>query len=252
MELKTVVDSATAIGTLALAIGTGVLAKKTQKSVDESAQARKVWERMAVDTARSRLDAAAPAVDVTVYAAPWPPRTASLDGVFSNDWPANQELTLPRDRQTEMSLQLGVKIANKSGRLVGVKLQGPFWVFSKTEPNDFVLDAGADATQTFQAIFTAEQWAENWEAREKGEPMPHQVVGTITVDDMNENGIDDEWTVHLSGAPIGRLPDDAGKWRLRIGHAGPADGTVDWNLSPRRRTYWHSRSQKQELVAPTG
>ena len=251
MDGKQITDLATAGGTLALAIATGGLGWFTKKAVDEAGKAREVWTDIALDTARARLDAAAPPVAVFVSTFSWPPKAAAHSGGFTNDWPATQRWTSPSDDGELIALTILVWLRNNSSNLIRATWQGPFRL-----PNGDLISEGyaenlvpkADSPLTFEAAFTLKQWAENWEAAQRGDALPHRVEGSIIVDDMSENGVDDVWHIDLTGAPVERLADDAGKWQIASNAEGKAGkGAVVWTTPVRHRTYWLSRSRGERL-----
>ncbi|MFJ5532479.1 hypothetical protein [Streptomyces sp. NPDC093261] len=252
MDAKEITDIATGGGTLLLAAATFGLGWYTKKAVVEAAEARRVWKDIALDSARARLDASAPAVSVYIDNFSWPPKAPNISGHFGNDWPAAHHWTSPREDDQRIALTLQVWLKNNSSNLIRVTWQGPFLLpkaipISEEGYTQNVLPK-ADFPLTFEAAFTLKQWAENWEAAQKDEPLPWGVEGWVTVDDISENGVDDVWAIDLTGAPLERLPDDAGKWQIAAKMDGtPKEGAVTWTTPVRHRTYWLSRSRREKL-----
>jgi hypothetical protein len=104
-----------------------------------------------------------------------------------------------------------------------------------------------------QNNFTAKEFSENYEAHERGLPLPHRVTGTITVQDDRDNGVVDSWTVSLTGRPIQPHETRGSVWVQVPDHIthGPGLRSLEYELlPPRRRTYWVSRQDQVQLPNP--
>jgi hypothetical protein len=241
VDLTTITDLAVAVGTAALAIGTFVLANKTKQSVTEAALARSLWTSLAIDTARARMDSAAPVVDLDVINVPWPPlaRTQGTEG-YNNPWPGGTVWTLPRQGNQLLAIKTELKIQNRSNRSVSISFDGSFDL-SDGEPH--ILMPRAEQSVAHQAVFTLTEWSENYVAYMKEDPLPHVSHGLIKMNDQNENGVDDVWSLSLTGTPIEQVPGDAGGWRLMSQAKNPTRFTI----SPRHRFYFLSRTREDRL-----
>ena len=104
-----------------------------------------------------------------------------------------------------------------------------------------------------QKDFTIKELAENWDAHQAGEPLPHRVQGVITVHDDRDNGVTNTWNVELTGWPVEPHPTRGSVW-VRIpdeptGESGSRCLTYEHQRT-RQRRYWISRQGSMVLPDP--
>src|SRR5262249_56615261 len=106
-----------------------------------------------------------------------------------------------------------------------------------------------------QREFTIKQLAENHAAKQAGQELPHQVRGSVTVEDDRDNGSTDRWDLVLTGCPVEPVPDRDGLWTIAPWHLTEGSGlrTLEYSLlPPRQRIHWVSRARGRQLPAPDG
>lgn len=102
-------------------------------------------------------------------------------------------------------------------------------------------------------VLDIKQLAENFTARQAGEVLPHQVLGSVTVEDDRDKGSTDWWDLVLTGCPVEPVPDREGLWRIAPWHLTEGSGlrTLEYSLlPPRQRIHWVSRARVVRLPAP--
>ena len=95
--------------------------------------------------------------------------------------------------------------------------------------------------------------ADNHEAGQAGEDLPHQVRGSVTVEDDRDNGSTDRWDLTLTGCPVQPVPDRDGLWTIVPWHITEGSGirTLDYSLlPPRQRIHWVSRARGIRVPTP--
>jgi hypothetical protein len=78
VETQEITDTVVGVSTLALAVTTWMLARRTKQTVDEAAETRRLTLAMATEATRARLDASAPSVDVELGSVVWPTQVTGL------------------------------------------------------------------------------------------------------------------------------------------------------------------------------
>lgn len=249
LTLKDWLDISVAGGTALLALGTGALAWFTRASLVEAEKARKNWSSMAADATRSRLDAAAPAVDLVSIA---DDRALSFfrvgkdqlgDGPSSLRLPFVATSTAERDAEREFSdpnaligMTWVLEIQNHSQSPVQIYLEGRI---AGAEGKDFRLAPGS-MTLNFEAVFSLAEWLENYHADQRGEEdVPHVAEASVSMSDCNQTGVDDSWHLKLTGIPF--QDDGDGDPRLTQESA--------WTqIGYRERTYYLLRWPEEEIL----
>ena len=90
------------------------------------------------------------------------------------------------------------------------------------------------------ATFTLSQWAENWESHQAGQPPPNAAAGCVKSGDDRDEGVVDEWPLHLAAWPIQPAGGSDGAWQLTEATAG--SDWFDIAMRPlRERSYWISQ-----------
>ncbi|WP_405528935.1 hypothetical protein OG426_43300 [Streptomyces canus] len=259
MELKTWLDSGVSAGTLVLAGCTALLAKRTKEAVEESSRARQVWESMAADATRARLDAAAPAVNVFVHSIPDEiyGQTQGANS-YDNEWPTDRLWTIPRDNNVKVAIKCFAVIENNSHISVEITCTGPFWSQMGRGDHSFILESDEKTIVQLVAAHTVAEWLENYDTGKNlssvsGSPrlvntlFPYVEDGVIVMSDRNASGVSDTWLLNLTGAPIERNGLNAGEAR-KSGAPVPAQLKVAVaDLSDRHRTYFLSRKPQSAL-----
>lgn len=105
-----------------------------------------------------------------------------------------------------------------------------------------------------EARFTAQQWAENYEAQQKGLELPFVTEAKIIYTDRRDEGVVDIYRLRLTGCPIEPVPELGQAWRqnlTRTPDGGLPREVIDFEVNPpRERQYWISRSQGIPLPSP--
>ncbi|WP_328503632.1 hypothetical protein OG828_36975 [Streptomyces sp. NBC_00457] len=169
-------------------------------------------------------------------------------------FPAQQE------GSNRLVLQQVLVLENLSDRRVQVRCGGDLVVASEenrpTAAGVFLLEPGETSPEVYlQRDFTIKELAENFTAKQAGHELPHQVRGSVTVEDDRDNGSTDRWDLVLTGCPVEPVPDHEGLWRVAPWHLTEGSGlrTLDYSLlPPRQRIHWVSRARGVQLPAPDG
>ncbi|MDX3067089.1 hypothetical protein PV518_33780 [Streptomyces sp. ND04-05B] len=255
-----------AIGSIATAAGFLVVAWQsylTRKAVKVSQDALEVAqnalvasETVAIDAARARLDAQAPAVSVRLTDIEWPPYAWTPSGMPVGHWPAGYEWHFPEKENERIVLQARVVLENKGDRYVNVEYDGDLVKEVERRPQPATPHAlwplqgnGLNPNLFLQKEFTVKELSENYEARKEGRPLPHRVTGTITVHDSRDNGVTDVWELELTGCPVRPHESRASVWLVDT-DTGP-DAWEYVSHPPYERTYWVSRRRGDRLPDPT-
>jgi hypothetical protein len=243
------------LATLALAAGTFYLAKKNRDLVKESKLARDQWTSMAIETARTRLDAKAPSVDLTVGAIT-PPLIPSTDGGKAVPCPPGQRWTFDRDEKEVLLVRCEVGLVNSGPKTAYIKVRGfrALQIASDGEEEygdtfAMTLPSGQRWAFWIEACLTLKDWAENHRRAEAGQPMKYFGMAMIDAYDDDDNGVTDWWWPILTGAPIMPIPGDTADWQLRPS-TDPLAAHLQEDTPARGRTYWLSRSQNKMLPLP--
>ncbi|MFD3728861.1 hypothetical protein [Streptomyces sp. NPDC058671] len=247
----------TAVGAIggSLAFG-GVIwqARLTRQSV-------RISQLMTADAIRSRLDSQAPDIILKLDPPPFPPQAWNNSGMPCNTWPAGHRWHFPADQDgaNRLVLQQVLVLENRSAQRVEARFEGDLVLDRDNRPTAadvLLLEPGETTPQIYlQRDFTIKQLSENYQARQDGLELPHQVRGSITVGDDRDNGSTDRWDLALTGSPVHPVPDHDGLWQIAPWHLteGPGLRTLDYSLLPtRQRIHWISRARDIQLPAPAG
>ncbi|MFK0107904.1 hypothetical protein [Streptomyces sp. NPDC091217] len=254
-----------AIGSLGTAAGFGVIAYQSalmRKTVKVSQDALQVAqnaliasETVAIDAARTRLDAQAPAVSVRFTEVQWPPYAWSHVGMPVNPWPNGYDWHFPEKENERIVLQARVVVENRGDRYVNVEYDGD--LVKKVEHRAVPATPhalwpqqgnGVNPNLFLQKDFTIKELSENYEAQQEGRPLPHRVTGVITVHDSRDNGVTDTWELELTGCPVRPHESRTGVWL--IDHETGSEALEFVGHPPYERTYWISRQRGKRLPDP--
>ncbi|GGP32395.1 hypothetical protein GCM10018980_68520 [Streptomyces capoamus] len=222
-------------------------------------RALKVSQLMTADAIRSRLDAQAPDVSLELSTPPWEPRAWTSMGMPCNTWPAGHTWHFPAEQEgsNRLVLQQILILKNQSDRRIQARFDGDLVAVSENRPTAagvLLLEPGETSPDIYlQRDFTIKELSENFEARQAGLELPHQVRGTVTVEDDRDNGSTDRWDLVLTGCPVEPVPDRDGLWQIAPWHLTEGSGlrTLDYSLlPPRQRLHWVSRAKGIQLPAP--
>ncbi|MFE2381096.1 hypothetical protein [Streptomyces misionensis] len=222
-------------------------------------RALKVSQLMTADAIRSRLDSQAPDVTLELSTPPWEPLAWTNMGMPCNTWPVGKTWHFPAEQEgsNRLVLQQILVLKNLSDRRVQARFDGDLVVVSENRPTAasvLLLEPGETSPDVYlQRDFTIKELSENFEARQANRELPHQVRGTVTVEDDRDNGSTDRWDLVLTGAPIEPVPDRDGLWRIAPWHLTEGSGlrTLEYSLLPsRQRLHWVSRARGITLPAP--
>lgn len=213
-------------------------------------------EAVAIDAARARLDAQAPAVTVRLTDVAWPPHGASQFGVIAGEWPAGHEWHFPAKEDDRIVLQARVLIENGADRYGAVEYDGDLIreKQGRRQPvrSHALWPAGKSTVSQnlfLQKDFTVKELSENYEARQTGRKLPHRVSGTVTVHDSRDNGVTDTWELELTGCPVRPDKTRSGIW---VVDTESGIDSLEFESHPtHQRTYWLSRRRQERLPEPT-
>lgn len=220
-----------------------------------------VNQLMAADAIRSRLDAQAPDVRLKLNAPPWEPLARpSHGGMPAGTWPNGHTWHFPRDQDAGLVLQQVLTLENQSERQVQARFEGDLFTAAEdgrpTAADVILLEPGATSPDIYlQRDFTIRQLSENYLAKQAGDELPHQVRGTVTVEDDRDNGSTDRWDLTLTGDPVHPDPDRDAMWHIAPWHLTEGSGlrTLTYELLPsRQRIHWGSRARGVRLPEPAG
>lgn len=102
-----------------------------------------------------------------------------------------------------------------------------------------------------------EDWIANHRAQHSGRkgteddpdlPLAGVVRGEVAVDDGDDNGVIDIWSLSLTGCPLEPVPDVDGSWR--VPSVLPEWVPITARVSRRQRAYWRSKVRGHELLPP--
>jgi hypothetical protein len=243
-------DALGSVATAAAFIAVAWQSVLTRKAVKVAENALVASQAVAVDTARARLDSAAPEVTVQVFRVLWPPEWPVAEGPPRESM-ATKEWRFPAEQNDRILLGASIRLDNLSGRYVTAEYDGDLTLGrlglpSYAEPQ--TLRQGRHVERVFQKEFTIKDLSENYEARQAGRPLPHRVTGKITVHDSRDHGVSDTWEVELAGCPVRPDGSRPGVWVID-NEAGV--GSMECTRPARQRTYWISRQQQQRLPEPS-
>jgi hypothetical protein len=254
-----------AVGSLGTAAGFGVIAyqsalmrktvKVSQDALQVAQNALVASETVAIDAARTRLDAQAPAVSVRLTEVQWPPYAWSHVGMPVNPWPNGYDWHFPEKENERIVLQARVVVENRGDRYVNVEYDGDLVKEVEHRARPATTHAlgpqqgnGVNPDLFLQRDFTIKELSENYEARQESLPLPHRVTGTITVHDSRDNGVTDTWEVELTGCPV--LPHESRTGVWLIDHETGSEALEFVSHPQYERTYWISRRRGERLPDP--
>ncbi|MGW8768253.1 hypothetical protein ACWGN5_37905 [Streptomyces sp. NPDC055815] len=224
-------------------------------------QSVKVSQLMAADAIRSRLDSQAPDITLKLETPPWEPLAWNSSGMPCGRWPTGHTWHFPADQDgaNRLVLQQVLVLENRSDRRVQARFDGDLVVARDNRPTAvgvLLLEPGETTPDIYlQSDFTIKQLSENYAAKQTGQELPHQVRGSVTVEDDRDNGSTDRWDLALTGTPVHPVPDRDGLWQLAPWHLIEESGlrTLEYSLlPPRQRIHWVSRARGIQLPEPAG
>jgi hypothetical protein len=240
----------TILAVVAALVGSTIVAwqaLETHRTTTLSQRTLEVSNSLAIDSARSRLDQDAPRVEVYV-------EQVSVLPVDSGNTPgpkagSGSPWYLPADAERQLRVQAQVRVINlMSDRTIHLKVKGLQDAGMRPD-TEVLLVPTAKLAYFLTATFTLTQWAENWESRQAGNPLPNVVEGSVIAGDDRDEGVVDTWPLHLAAWPVQPGGSD-GTWQLTGGMA-----TSDWfkiAIRPlRERSYWISQRRGIALPEPS-
>lgn len=215
---------------------------------------------MAIESARTRLDTKAPAVDLHVTGLLGPLLPPTLPGGRANPAPADSRWTFSADEQVVLALRREFVISNRSPRSVRVEVRGSRLVQlgrpGSDERPEFYreelsskLDPGGNWAVSMEALKTLKQWAQDYDMLAAGQEPRAAAVAMVDVHDDDDNGTTDSWMLLLVGSPIVPIAGNNAGWQLRPLH-DPLVGYFLDGAPTRSRTYFLSRSGGVLLPQP--
>ena len=240
----------TYLAVIAALLGTAVVAwqaLETHRTTTLSHRTLEASNSLAIDSARTRLDQDAPRVEVYVeQVSVLSAGSGTMNGPRAE---SGAPWKLPADADRPLQVQAQVRVVNlMADRTIHLKVKGLHDTAMRTD-TEVLLVPAAKLAYFLTATFTLGQWAENWEAREAGNPPTSVVEGYVRAGDDRDEGVQDTWPLHLAAWPIEPAADSDGAWQLTAGMTGS-----DWfeiAIRPlRERSYWISQRQNIELPVP--
>jgi hypothetical protein len=248
---------------------------QVQESTAVSAQALVIGLAAAIEAEKRRLDGKAPRIRVSLDAPDWPPTGGRLHvGAEPTQLAEGHVFRLPKNAGDRLGLWVQGRVSNEGTQTVDVELRGlRHWVELPGVPSDTPgrspwsepgtfrqpLAPGETICFRLQGECPVSEWKVSYEAeqynrsRKAGElPMalPAGVGGVVVVDDGDDNGVVDTWSLSLSGCPLEPVPDEYGAWHVPsvLRDRLPIRARV----SPRQRAYWRSKIRGHELPQAEG
>ncbi len=217
-------------------------ALETHRTTTLSQRTLEASNALAIDSARSRLDQDAPRIDVYV-------EQVSVQPVESQHTPGAR-WSLAADADRLLRVQAQVTVVNlMNDRTIHLKVKGLHDSAMRADVEVLLVPA-AKLSYFLTATFALRQWAENWESRQAGTPLPNVVAGCVIAGDDRDEGVVDTWPLHLAAWPVQPAGDSDGTWQLTAGMAGS-----DWfqiAIRPlRERSYWISQRKNIPLPEPS-
>lgn len=179
-----------------------------------------------------------------------------------NPWPQGHTWHFPaeQDGASRLVLQQVLVLENLSDRREQARFDGDLVVADEdrrpTAAGVILLEPGETSRDVYlQREFTIKELSENFTAKRAGQELPHNVLGTVTVEDDRDNGSTDRWGLVLTGCPVDPVPDREGLWRVAPWHLAEGLGLrtlIHSLLPPRQRIHWVSRARGIQLPAPDG
>lgn len=227
-------------------------------SLGKTDEAIEVSNRLVTESAKARLDARTPHINVSVLQTLWPPtRPPQFVGGGGLPLRPNEEFRITRDAKHLLLLEALYRVTNESDLTVGVSLSnacepetyasGTVWgypgkLLQVTIPPGFSRDFMVREARSLA------DWGDNAEDKEEGVPGRNVIVAAVIFSDTFDNGVIDNWTLEISGYPLERVPDDPGTYRV----SSSADATGNASLPiaavvrPMRRRYFLSKERNEE------
>jgi len=260
------VSDALKLGTAATAITVVVIgfqawetrrsAEVAQAALHKTDDAIKVSDRLAIESAKARLDARTPHINVSVMQTIWPPTRPPLF-VSGPGQPiaSDAEFRVQRDTTTEILLEAVCRVTNESAVTVQVGLNnisvqgdyatGTAWQYPGTYLQRSIPPGGWLDFMVREARSVAD-WAANAEDRTNGVPGRNVIVAEVIFSDTFDNGIVDNWRVEISGYPLEPVPGDPGTYRITQLAPGNASLPIAATTPPKRRRYFLSKELGEE------
>ena len=217
---------------------------ETHRTTSLAQQALRASHSLAIDSARSRLDQNAPRVDVYVEGvSAAPANTPGSRGGQGGRW------ALPQDDAQLLRVQAEVVVTNSmQDRTIHLEVQGLHGATPHAD-REVLLDRPEKLSYFLAAELALSQWAENWEARQTGKPLPHVAEGRVISRDDRDEGVVDTWRLHLAAWPIEPAEGSGGTWQM-TGRTADRDW-FQMDFRPlRERKYWISQRDGIEMPDP--
>ena len=211
---------------------------ETHRTTDLGRAALAASHSLAIDGARSRLDQGAPRVDVYVEGVSV--LAAGLVDVPGSAIESGARWNLSQDADRLLQVQARVRVKNlMSERTTHLKVTGLHDPAMHADTEVLLLPK-TELFYFLTATFTLSQWAENWESHQAGQPPPNAAAGCVKSSDDRDEGVVDEWPLHLAAWPIQPAGGSDGGWQLTEATAG--SDWFDIAMRPlRERSYWISQ-----------
>jgi hypothetical protein len=235
---------------IAAFLGSGIVAWQaweTHRTTDLSKRALEASQSLAIDSARSRLDADAPRIEVYVeQVSVLPADSRYLPGSAAE---SGAPWNLARDAERLLRVQARVQVVNlMTDRTIHLKVTG-LQDEAMHADTEILLVPAKKLYYFLTATFTLSQWAENWESLRDEKPFPYVAEGSVRAGDDRDEGVVDTWPLRLAAWPIQPAGDSAGTWLLTSRIAGSQ--WFDITMRPlRQRSYWISQRDNIPMPEP--
>lgn len=237
--------------------------------------ALRVSQAMAAEAEKRRLDQRAPAVRVSIGDPSWPPCAArQFVGSEAAPLPAGHIYRLPKNASDRLGAWAEGQVSNEGSATVDVELRGVRLFVELpgvaadtpgrspwSEPEICRRSLGPGETLRFrlQGECPVSDWIADHRAAEQNRirkgtvddpvlPLAAVIRGEVVVDDGDDNGVIDRWSLTLTGEPLEPVPDEAESWQ--IPKLPPGREPISATVGRRRRTYWRSKERGLELPTP--
>jgi hypothetical protein len=256
---------ATALSVVVIALQAWYTRRATEAAegtLQEGLAALATAEQTALEVARSRLDARAPTITISLAIPEWPPsRPPQFQD--SQAQPIGYDVVYRRPRDDDQMVMLSAIGVIRNESTFTVELAASNLCFQRTSPPAYadsdaweyppsirklVLGPGESERFCLREARSVAAWIENVDAGAVGEPGPQVIVAEIICSDRFDNGTVDNHRLELSGRPLTAVPHEAGGYTL-VRQTPESPGLpVASSVRPMSRRYFHSKSRNEEFA----
>lgn len=224
-------------------------AEATEKTLKVSQDSLTTSKALAVEAARTRLDARGQAVRIHIDQPEWPPLEPSSFG-DPQPLPHGHHYRMSRDRDQELMLRAHFAIVNEGERDATLNMNPPLRPDGASGPYPHygyqrVVPPGGRLEGSFEEPRPVSQWVQNWEDGRTNTPFSAILVAEVTCSDGFDEGVIDRWRIEMTGVPIRPIEGDDSGWALN--HQPDPIRPVSASVLPQERMYYLSKRAEQRI-----